>query len=83
MLLEDLARRTGAAIVFPEYTRVPHQRFPFQFLQTYEVLDHMVRHGSAYQLLVDTIAIAGDSAGGMLLDHSLIKIKRFTVTDHA
>lgn len=64
MLLEDLARRTGAAIVFPYYTPAPDKQFPFQFEQTYEVLDYIVRHGSEHQLLTDSIALAGDSVGG-------------------
>ncbi|GKU10104.1 unnamed protein product, partial [Fusarium langsethiae] len=64
MLLEDLARRTGAAIVFPDYTRAPHQTFPYPFEQTYEALDHMVRHARQHQLLAETIALAGDSVGG-------------------
>nr|AMB48870.1 alpha/beta hydrolase [Fusarium camptoceras] len=64
VLMEDLARRTGAAIVFPDYTRAPHQTFPYPFEQTYEVLDYMVRHTNQYQLLSGTIALAGDSVGG-------------------
>ncbi|KAF5248160.1 hypothetical protein FANTH_6090 [Fusarium anthophilum] len=66
VLLEDLARRTGAAIVFPEYTRVPYQTFPYQFHQSYEVLEYIVQYASQHQLLAETIALAGDSAGGHL-----------------
>lgn len=65
-LLEDLARRTGAAIVFPYYTPAPDKQFPFQFEQTYEVLDYIIRHGSKRNLLVDSLCLAGDSVGGML-----------------
>ncbi|RAQ59959.1 vegetative specific protein H5 [Aspergillus flavus] len=61
---EDLARGTGAAIVFPQYTPAPEKQFPFQFKQTYEVLDYLVRHGSERNLIVQSIALAGDSAGG-------------------
>ncbi|KAJ5221415.1 uncharacterized protein N7469_010302 [Penicillium citrinum] len=63
-LLEDLARRTGTVIVFPYYTPAPDKQFPFQFEQVYEVLDYMVRHGGDHNLLVQSIALAGDSAGG-------------------
>ncbi|KAF5645835.1 alpha beta hydrolase [Fusarium tjaetaba] len=66
VLLEDLARRTGATIVFPEYTRVPYQTFPYQFRQSYEVLEHIVQHASQHQLLAETIALAGDSAGARI-----------------
>jgi acetyl esterase/lipase len=70
VLMEDLARRTRAAIVFPDYTRAPHQTFPYPFQQTYEVLDYLVRHTNQYHLLSGTIALAGDSVGGMLLAFS-------------
>lgn len=63
--LSDLARRTGAAIVFPYYTPAPEKQFPFQFEQTYEVLDYLVRQGSEHNLQVQKIALAGDSVGGM------------------
>lgn len=65
-LLEDLARRTTAAIVFPYYTPAPDKQFPFQFEQTYEVLDYIVRKGSEHNLLTQSIALAGDSVGGTL-----------------
>jgi acetyl esterase/lipase len=65
VLVEDLARRTGAAVVFPDYTLAPHRTFPFPFEQSYEVLEYMIRHGKEYNLLVKTIALAGDSVGGM------------------
>ncbi|KAH7209952.1 NADP-dependent oxidoreductase domain-containing protein [Fusarium oxysporum] len=38
--------------------------FPFPFEQSYEVLEYMIRHGKQYNLLVKTIALAGDSVGG-------------------
>jgi acetyl esterase len=62
--MEDLARQCRAAIVFPCYTRAPEKQFPFQFEQTYGVLDHIVRNTRAYSLDVQTFALAGDSAGG-------------------
>lgn len=66
-LLDDLARRTGAAIVFPCYTLAPEKQFPFQFEQTYEVLHHMVTRSGEYDLLTEKIALAGDSVGGSCL----------------
>lgn len=71
-LIEDLARRTGAAIVFPDYTRAPEKVFPFPIEQCYEVLEYVVGHGSEHSLLVETIALAGDSAGGMLYTQSCV-----------
>ncbi|QPC74564.1 hypothetical protein HYE68_005316 [Fusarium pseudograminearum] len=64
VLMEDLARRTKAVIVFHDYTRVPHQTFPYPLEQSYEVLDYMVNHASLYHILPGTIALAGDSVGG-------------------
>ena len=63
-LMEDVARRCQAAVVFPCYTRAPEKQFPFQFEQTYGVLDHIVRNCQAYCLDVEAFALAGDSAGG-------------------
>ncbi|KAF5229930.1 hypothetical protein FAUST_10094 [Fusarium austroamericanum] len=64
VLMEDLARRTKAVIVFPDYTRVPHQTFPYPLEQSYEVLNYMVNHAILYHILPGTIALAGDSVGG-------------------
>lgn len=50
--------------MFPQYTPAPEKQFPFQFEQIYEVLDYLVRHGSERNLIVQSIALAGDSAGG-------------------
>lgn len=72
--MEDLARRTKAAIVFPDYTRVPHQTFPYPLEQSYEVLDYMVNHASLYHILPGTIALAGDSVGGELLASNIDKM---------
>ena len=58
-------------MVFPYYTPAPEKQFPFQFEQTYEVLDYMIRHGRERNLLVGSITLAGDSAGGMLLQCAL------------
>jgi len=62
--MEDLARETGAAMVFPDYSLAPGKQYPFQFEQTYAVLDHVVREGHKYNLLTDRVVLAGDSVGG-------------------
>lgn len=81
-LLEDLARRTEAAIVFPYFTPAPDKQFPFQFEQTYEVLDYLVRHGSERHLLVQSIALAGDSVGGMSSLSTLFRSLLISVRTH-
>lgn len=62
--MEDLARQSGAAIVFPDYSLAPGKQYPFQFEQIYAVLNHTARQGHKYDLLTDRIVLAGDSAGG-------------------
>ncbi|KAK5045066.1 hypothetical protein LTR84_010214 [Exophiala bonariae] len=63
-LMEDLVRQTGAAVVFPDYSLAPGKQYPFQFEQTYAVLDHFVCEGNKYNLLTDRVVLAGDSVGG-------------------
>lgn len=63
-LMEDLARQCQAAVVFPYYTAAPRKQFPYQFEQTYGVLDHFVRNGRKYGLMTESFAPAGDSVGG-------------------
>jgi acetyl esterase/lipase len=63
-LMEDLARQTGAAVVFPYYTPGPEKQYPVQFEQSYGVLEYIVKNGQKHHLKVDKIALAGDSVGG-------------------
>jgi len=63
--MEDIARQCQAAVVFPYYTPAPDRQFPFQFEQTYGVLDHIIHNAPAHGLLVETFALAGDSVGGL------------------
>ncbi|KAF4951594.1 hypothetical protein FGADI_7369 [Fusarium gaditjirri] len=63
-LMEDFARQTGAAVVFPYYTPAPEAQYPVQFEQVYGVLDHFVNNGDKYNLKVDRFGLAGDSVGG-------------------
>lgn len=63
-LMEDLARQTGAAVVFPYYTPAPEAQYPVQFEQVYGVLEHFVSNGDKYDLKVDRFGLAGDSVGG-------------------
>lgn len=62
--MEDFARQTGAAVVFPYYTPAPEAQYPVQFEQVYGVLDHFVNNGDNYSLKVDSFGLAGDSVGG-------------------
>ena len=61
----DLVRRTGLALVFPEYTLAPEKKFPAQQEQCLEVLQHVVQNASQQGLLAEKIAIVCDSVGGI------------------
>jgi len=63
-LVRDLAVGTGAAVVFPEYTRSPDVRYPVANEQSYTVAKWVVEHGADEELDGTRMAIAGDSVGG-------------------
>ncbi|KAJ4128168.1 hypothetical protein NW768_008454 [Fusarium equiseti] len=63
-LMEDFARQTGAAVVFPYYTPAPEAQYPVQFEQVYGVLEHFVTNSDKYGLNVGSFGLAGDSVGG-------------------
>ena len=71
-LMEDIARQSQAAVVFPYYTPAPDKQFPFQFEQTYQVLDHFARNGPAHGLSVESITLAGDSVGGQSTNYTVL-----------
>ena len=64
--MQDLARQSNAAVVFPYYTPAPEAQYPKQFEQTYGVLEHMVENGPKFNLRTETFGLAGDSVGGKL-----------------
>lgn len=65
-LVRELAAKTGALVVFPEYSRAPEARYPTAIEQCFSLLT------SLWELLDsrypginhDTLTVAGDSAGG-------------------
>jgi acetyl esterase/lipase len=63
-LVRDLAVGTGAAVVFPEYTRSPDVRYPVANEQSYAVAQWVGTQGADEGLDGTRIAIAGDSVGG-------------------
>lgn len=63
-LVRDLAIGTGAAVVFPEYTRSPEAKYPVANEQAYAAAKWVVEHGSEEELDGASMAIAGDSVGG-------------------
>lgn len=65
-LVEDLARQTGAAVVFPYYTPAPEKQYPVQFEESFAVLKYIVENGTKHKLKTETVALAGDSVGGKI-----------------
>ncbi|WP_328605870.1 alpha/beta hydrolase [Amycolatopsis sp. NBC_00345] len=63
-LVRELAAGTGAAVVFPEYSRSPEARYPVAIEESYAAVKWVVRHGAEKGLDTTRIAIAGDSVGG-------------------
>lgn len=61
--LFDVVKRTGLAVVFPEYTLAPEKKHPAQIEQCIQVLQDVLEHGSIAGLKVDRVAIGGDSVG--------------------
>lgn len=53
------------AVVFPQYTLAPDEKFPVQQEQCLEVMQWLTKHGSTYGLATDKVAVMADSAGGM------------------
>ncbi|MGN7800349.1 alpha/beta hydrolase [Leifsonia sp. 22587] len=80
-LVRDLAIGTGAAVVFPEYTRSPEAKYPVANEQAYAAAKWAVEHGSDENLDGSNIVIAGDSVGGnMAIALTLMAKQRGDVT---
>ena len=63
-LVRELAVGAGAAVVFPEYSLSPEERYPVAIEQNYLVAQWIVTNGAAQGLDATRLAVAGDSVGG-------------------
>lgn len=80
-LVRDLAVGTGAAVVFPEYTRSPEAKYPVANEQAYRVVQWVKEDGASEGLDGDAVVIAGDSVGGnMAIALTLMAKERGDVT---
>jgi acetyl esterase len=65
-LIGELATQTGAAIVFPKYSRAPEERYPVAIEESYAVLRQIAERGDRYQIDNSRISVAGDGTGGTI-----------------
>ncbi|EWT02331.1 esterase [Intrasporangium oryzae NRRL B-24470] len=63
-LIRELAVRTQAAVVFPNYTLSPGARYPTAVEESFAVAQWVAAHGLEFGLDGERIAVAGDSVGG-------------------
>ncbi|MFV2195006.1 alpha/beta hydrolase [Nocardiopsis sp. LOL_012] len=63
-LVRELAVRSGAAVVFPEYDRAPEAKYPTAIEQNYAAAHWVAEHGSEKNLDGTRMAVCGDSVGG-------------------
>jgi len=65
-VVRELALRTRAAVVFPEYSRSPEARYPVALEQSYATAAWVVEHGAELGLDPTRMAVVGDSEGANL-----------------
>ncbi|MEU5690701.1 alpha/beta hydrolase [Actinosynnema sp. NPDC020468] len=75
-LVRELAVGTGAAVVFPDYSRSPEARYPVALEEVHAVARWVVAAGEAHGLDASRVAVAGDSAGGNLAAALTLLAKR-------
>lgn len=63
-LVRELATRSGAAAVFPDYVRAPEAKYPQQNEEAYTAAQWIIDHGAEKGLDPSRIAVVGDSCGG-------------------
>ena len=63
-LLREICARTGAAIVFPDYTRAPEAQYPAQIYQLFGALQYIAAQSEFFHFKTTHIVVAGDSVGG-------------------
>lgn len=63
-LAREIAARSGAAVVFVEYTNSPEAQYPEPLEQCYAALQYVVAQADNLRLDPCRVAVAGDSVGG-------------------
>jgi acetyl esterase len=63
-LVRELVAGTGAAVVFPNYSRSPEARYPVAIEEGYATLSWVAEHAADEGFDGSRVAVAGDSVGG-------------------
>lgn len=63
-LIRELAVRTGAAVVFPNYSLSPEAKYPTAIEECYAALKWVAEIGQEHGLDSERLVVAGDSVGG-------------------
>lgn len=63
-LIEQLALKTGSAVVFPEYELSPEAQYPQTTNDLFAVLQYITEFGANFDLDISHLIVAGDSVGG-------------------
>lgn len=71
----DLARRSGVIVVSPTYRRAPEAKFPAAHDDVYAALQWVAQNIAAYGGDPSRLAVAGDSAGGLLAAATAVRTK--------
>lgn len=80
-LVRDLAIKSGAAVVFPEYDRSPEAAYPVALEQSYAAAKWVVTEGASKGLDGSRLAVSGDSVGGnMAIALTLLAAERGDVS---
>ena len=66
-LVRELTVKTGAAVVFPDYSLSPEARYPVALNENYAVAKWVAEHGAEHHLDGSRIALVGDSVGGNMV----------------
>jgi acetyl esterase len=73
--LTTLANRTGATIISVNYQKAPEHPFPIPFDDCYATLEWVLANSEVLRINRQSVAVAGDSAGGNLASAVALKAR--------
>ncbi|MEM6160177.1 alpha/beta hydrolase [Erwinia sp. P6884] len=76
-LIRDLARESGAAAVYVDYTPSPEAHFPVAISQAYEATKWVAAHGKEIGVDGTHLGLVGNSVGGNMVASVALQAKQF------